>query len=312
MPAVTVIIPNYNHASFLKERIDSVLAQSFTDFEVIILDDASTDNSREIIEPYRNSPFVKEILYNNFNTGLPYSQWQKALASADGKWIWIAESDDKADPSFLEKIMQLQQLYPDAALLYCDSRMIIENSTTPPVLYSAIKNKELNTDKWSKTYKAEGVNEIKEALQWKCTINNVSAALFRKDVLAETMPAVKNYRYHGDWVLYLHLALKYKIAYTPEVLNTYREHSANHSKSLGFQKESKKEHFRILDFLLQAENVTDKKKLIQYFAKNYCGFGWIKEKPFAADGAYSAYKKINPRLAKKLLLQLFLQKMKLP
>ena len=53
-----VIIPNYNHALYLQERLDSVFNQTYQDFEVIILDDCSTDNSREIIEKYANNPKV--------------------------------------------------------------------------------------------------------------------------------------------------------------------------------------------------------------------------------------------------------------
>ena len=66
---ISVIVPNYNHASFLKQRIDSILNQTFQDFELIILDDCSTDNSREIIETYRNHLKVSHIIYNTENSG---------------------------------------------------------------------------------------------------------------------------------------------------------------------------------------------------------------------------------------------------
>ena len=58
MPFISIIIPNYNHAPYLTERIESVLNQTYQNFEVIILDDCSTDNSREIIEKYANNPKV--------------------------------------------------------------------------------------------------------------------------------------------------------------------------------------------------------------------------------------------------------------
>ena len=74
-PLVSVIIPNYNHAPFLKERIDSVLNQSFDNFEVIILDDKSTDHSKEVIESYRNHEKVVHIEYNSQNSGSTFKQW---------------------------------------------------------------------------------------------------------------------------------------------------------------------------------------------------------------------------------------------
>ena len=64
---VSVIIPNYCHAPYLRQRIDSVLAQSYPDFEVVLLDDCSTDGSREVIERYRNHPRIKQIVYNDRN-----------------------------------------------------------------------------------------------------------------------------------------------------------------------------------------------------------------------------------------------------
>ena len=103
-PSVSVIIPNYNHAPFLKERIDSVINQHYDNFEVIILDDCSKDNSREVIEQYRNHPKVKHIVYNEANSGSTFIQWHKGFRLAEGEYIWIAESDDVADLDFLAKL----------------------------------------------------------------------------------------------------------------------------------------------------------------------------------------------------------------
>src|SRR5207342_1807970 len=102
MATISVIIPNYNHAFYLKQRIDSVIQQTYSDFEIIILDDASTDNSRDVIEKYRHYPKVKHIIYNESNSGSTFSQWQKGIELASGKYIWLAESDDVADSTFLE------------------------------------------------------------------------------------------------------------------------------------------------------------------------------------------------------------------
>ena len=100
---VSVIIPNYCHAPYLRQRIDSVLAQSYPDFEVVLLDDCSTDGSREVIERYRNHPRIKQIVYNDRNGGSAFAQWRKGFALTQGEYIWIAESDDYADPAFLER-----------------------------------------------------------------------------------------------------------------------------------------------------------------------------------------------------------------
>lgn len=102
---VSVIIPNYNHAAYLRQRIDSVLSQSFDDFELILLDDCSTDNSREVLESYWQHPKLSHLIYNETNSGSVFRQWQKGIDLAKGEFIWIAESDDYAHPQFLEKLL---------------------------------------------------------------------------------------------------------------------------------------------------------------------------------------------------------------
>ena len=83
---VSVIVPNYNYAAYLEERIESVLNQSYQDFELIILDDCSTDNSRILIEQYRSDPHVSHIVYNEVNTGSPFKQWAKGIELAKGEY----------------------------------------------------------------------------------------------------------------------------------------------------------------------------------------------------------------------------------
>ena len=80
---VSVIVPNYNHAIFLYRRLDSILRQTYSDFEIIILDDCSTDGSRNIIEQYRSNPKVSNIIYNETNSGTGFMQWVKGLRTAE-------------------------------------------------------------------------------------------------------------------------------------------------------------------------------------------------------------------------------------
>ena len=102
MPKVSVIVPNYNHERFLRQRIDSILAQTFRDFELILLDDCSTDYSREILREYASDPHVTHAEFNEVNSGSTFKQWNKGVRLAQGKYVWIAESDDYANPHFIE------------------------------------------------------------------------------------------------------------------------------------------------------------------------------------------------------------------
>ena len=103
---ISVIIPNYNHSSYLKERIDTVLQQTYQNFEVILLDDNSTDNSKEVLKKFENHPKVSQIIFNSKNSGSPFGMWSTAFNLAKGDFIWIAESDDFSDLDFLETLIK--------------------------------------------------------------------------------------------------------------------------------------------------------------------------------------------------------------
>jgi hypothetical protein len=102
---VTAIIPNYNHEWFLQRRLDSVYGQTYPHLRVILLDDASTDASRTILERYRHHPRTQAIVYNETNSGSPFLQWKKGLDLVETDWVWIAESDDWCEPDFLESLV---------------------------------------------------------------------------------------------------------------------------------------------------------------------------------------------------------------
>ncbi|TAE04306.1 MAG: glycosyltransferase family 2 protein, partial [Bacteroidetes bacterium] len=88
-PLISVIVPNYNHAPYLLERIESILSQSFQDFELILLDDFSTDQSKEVLKKYQNHEKVSHLLLNEKNSGSTFKQWNKGISLAKGKYIWL-------------------------------------------------------------------------------------------------------------------------------------------------------------------------------------------------------------------------------
>ena len=274
---ISVIIPNYNHAAYLTQRIDSVIHQSFDDFEIIILDDCSTDNSRNIIEKYRTHSRVAAIIYADKNSGSPFLQWKKGIEASSGNWIWIAESDDTASPDFLQIAIDTIHQHPATALFYCDAHIIDEKGQPQtPSKYSSIKNSFFATDKWNTAYSNNGTRELNENLKFACTINNASSAVFKKELFLQFLDELKTYQYHGDWFSYIKTALKGDVAYTPLCLSSVRLHNEsllNKNKSLV---KSNTEHFRILLLLLQQNEISERTKLIQLFSEQFLGFGFLK------------------------------------
>ena len=124
-PKVSVVVPNYNHARFLPKRIDSILGQTFQDFELILLDDCSTDDSRSILSRYADDPRVR-IEFNAVNSGSTFKQWNKGVRLARGEYVWLAESDDYADERLLERLVSVLEAEPEVTFAYCRSWRISE------------------------------------------------------------------------------------------------------------------------------------------------------------------------------------------
>ena len=220
MPFVSVIIPNYNHATFLRERIDSVLNQTYQHIEVIILDDCSTDNSREIIESYRGHEKIKHIIYNTINSGSTFKQWEKGMKLATGEWIWIAESDDVAEILLLEKLLSIQ-IKNEARIRYCSSLLIDENGII-------ISENTLQPNKLLFDNSILGVEFIRNFLIKENSIPNASAVIFKKDLInSKVFKQIEGFKLNGDWMFWILLLKNSNIYFNSTPLNKFRIHSHN-------------------------------------------------------------------------------------
>ncbi len=303
MPLFSVIIPNFNHAPFLKERIDSILNQTYVDLEIILLDDNSTDNSKEILEEYCSNNKISHLIVNEKNSGSPVSQWQKGIHLAKGDWIWIAESDDIADSHFLEECANCINSHPKTGLVYCDSNIfdVVHQQTSRR--FSDRKNSIFKTVKWSHAYWQSGIHEINECLKYDCTVNNVSAAVFKKELALQILDGALTFRYYADWYCFLRLCLLSGISYIPKALNTYRFHSQSLLNAETSLIISTKEYFKILKLLYYNNMITNRKKLLTHFAYNYLAFGILKDGPRKMFAITRNYFAIDKTLAFKVILR---------
>jgi glycosyltransferase involved in cell wall biosynthesis len=220
MPKVSVIIPNYNHARFLPKRIESVLNQTFQDFEVIFLDDASSDDSLAVFEHYAEDQRICAF-YNRDNSGNPFIQWKKGLLEAKGDYVWIAESDDFADQRFLEKLCPVLDANLAVGLVYCQSWLV--DSHDKPLYENRQWTDDLDSERWRHSFTNSGKDEVARFLIHKNTIPNASAVLFRKDIAFSAGAIDENLRYCGDWLCWIKILLCSDISYVAESLNYWRE-----------------------------------------------------------------------------------------
>ncbi len=225
---ISVVIPNYNYEKFIIERIDSILKQTYPIYELIILDDCSTDKSVEVIkkklDDINNKNIKFNLIVNKNNSGCVFKQWQKAFEESTGDYVWIAEADDSADPRFLENVMKAFEKDEDVIMSYSESKRIDEYNN---VISLDCRDwmTVVSYEKWDKSYINDGIAELKESLCICNTIPNVSAVVFKKDEQVQMLENCKKFKISGDWYLYYQLLKKGKISYCSKSLNYFRKHS---------------------------------------------------------------------------------------
>ncbi|PNQ72107.1 hypothetical protein C1T31_13465 [Hanstruepera neustonica] len=224
---VSVIVPNFNHAPYLEQRLDSIFNQTFQDFEVIILDDASQDGSQALLQAYANHPKVSHVVINTVNSGSVYKQWSKGIGLAQGTFIWIAESDDYADPYFLEHTVAALNAQDALGMVFTDTCKV---NAQGDELGLVSESKRIYKDLVAASNLIDAHNATKYLLN-KMIIVNASSALFRKSLLTTIdMNVLELFKNTGDVFTYLHMALHGDILFVNKPLNYMRLHGSNTTK----------------------------------------------------------------------------------
>ena len=216
---VSIILPNYNHSGYLQERIESILNQTYRNFELIILDDKSTDKSVEIIEKYRDREEVSHIIVNEENSGSTFKQWNRGFSLAKGEYIWIAESDDYADLTFLEKCVNQLDANPQASFCYTDSYFCDDKSE---VIQKYKYLEEATSCCNNMVY--DGKEYLYHNLLRINFIYNASMVVFRKSYIPLISDFYISLKASGDWSFWGELAALGDVIRVNEKLNYFRQH----------------------------------------------------------------------------------------
>ncbi|HVL39755.1 MAG TPA: glycosyltransferase [Fimbriimonadaceae bacterium] len=214
---MSVIVPSYNHARFLGRCLENVLAQSFGDWELVLVDDGSRDGSLDVARSYADPRITCHSNEQNLGT---YGTQNVGLGLAKGKWIAILNSDDYWEPAKLGRQLDLLERHPEAAFCYTLGTWVDErdDATRPP----ADASEEQHAD-WPR-------DEVQLILPYLLHENRIlaSSLLFRRG--AVTFDA--SLRYSGDWVALLRLGQLGPAACAPEPLTHWRQHDANSYRQL--------------------------------------------------------------------------------
>jgi len=223
-PSISVVVPFYNHEKYIEERIDSILNQKIKDFEILLLDDCSTDNSLDRIQKYLLDDRVS-LFENKNNSGSPFKQWRKGIKLAKSDIIWIAEGDDFCDSDFLDVLMPA---FNDSMVNIVSAKTEITNEmgevqvdALKPYLTSAF------IDKFDSNYKKDGFVEVNEQFGAICTLVNASGMIIRKNAFGAMLDEASKFKMVGDWLIYLECLKNGKIAYNVDTKNYFYFHFMN-------------------------------------------------------------------------------------
>jgi glycosyltransferase involved in cell wall biosynthesis len=211
MPKVSVIISTYNGEAHLQEAIESILQQTYSDFEVIIVNDGSTDATGEILRNFEDARI--RILTNERNLGITASQ-NRAIAAATGEYLALMDHDDISLPHRLQTQVDFLNAHHDIGMLASNSFNINEKNE---VLYTASFPTDEVAFKWN-------------TLVLACP-NIHTTLMIRRSALEEVGGYGSAYKYAGDYELISNLIRTHRVANLEEPLVKWRAHDKSTSRT---------------------------------------------------------------------------------
>ncbi|WP_099191468.1 glycosyltransferase [Tepidibacter mesophilus] len=214
MAVISVIIPTFNYSEFICDAIESVFNQTFQDIEVIVVDDGSTDNTKDLLIKYKN-----KIKYYYQNHKGPASARNLGIKNSNSSYICFLDSDDI--------------FMPDKLQIQIDTFNSISNNSIA-LLYSNFTavNKKLNLN--IQHYQCPKFKSHQHELRHLINHNfiNTSTVMIKKDCLYEVGLFDEKFKYLEDYDLWLKLGFKYEFFHIPKYLVKTRSHSKNYSRQV--------------------------------------------------------------------------------
>lgn len=226
-PLVSICIPVYNGAAFLRECLDSCLGQSYENYEVIVCDDGSTDASVSIIHEYAAKHARLRFFQNSRNLGL-VGNWNRCMEHASGEWIKYVFQDDYIQPLCLEKFVA--EISPSVHLVLSERHFVLPPDL--PVEKKAyygqgVRTLMNTTTHRGRAYSARLIAQMAVDNMALNFIGEPSLTFFRKSVTHELGVFSGAFRQICDLEFALRIAGKYGLRYIPEKLCAFRVHGAS-------------------------------------------------------------------------------------
>jgi glycosyltransferase involved in cell wall biosynthesis len=213
---VSAVIPTYNSAKYIRDAVESVLAQTYPVYEVLVVDDGSTDGTEELFKGYGNRiRYIRQA-----NAGPPVAR-NTGLAQAAGDWIALLDSDDLWTPQKIERQVAYLESHPACGLVYTDMKTFDDSG----IIEESVKI--------SRNLRLPSGNIFPQMFAE--TLFQTSAVLIRKSCIDRVGGFDTELRMGDDYELFLRISRHYELGYVDEPLVLYRQHATQGTRTWGKQ-----------------------------------------------------------------------------
>ena len=218
-PLVSAIVASYNHAGFLRQRMESLVAQTYPNLEILVIDDCSTDNSRDLLAGFATDSRVR-IVNHGKNAGWVRVS-NEGVDSTTGKYLLFANCDDYCDLRQIETLVEMLEAAPNAGVAFTRSDIVDERGK---VLASDFTYREPHFQERCRERTIISGREMQRFFLHACVIPNLSAALIRRECFERVGAFSLAFRVCCDWDFFFRVAPLFDFVYDPLPLNSFRQH----------------------------------------------------------------------------------------
>lgn len=281
-PKVSVLIPTYNYAHVLDETIQCVLDQTFADFELIIVDDRSTDTTDAVVSKYLVD---RRVQYHKNDTNLgAMGNWNQCLQYAKGEYIKYLCADDKLHPQMLEKYVPIMDVNPSVSIITCNKQEFGDSTRLLKIPERGLQ---------------QGKKMILATIRRYNWLGEPTLVMFRRrDV--EKVGHFRNYIWIIDWEMWIRLLAIGDCYIVPETLAYIRRHPNQVTKKVFKNLISRTEEYYLFKSLQQGKyniDLSDKKSVVRYFVK--------RKAARCAKDMYMAIPKVRTTKQLRTVIKLF-------
>ena len=232
-PLVSIVFTSYNHKEFLEQALDSLINQTYSNTEIIIIDDCSTDGSQEVLMRYDQYPNIRLNLSKQ-NSGSYVKASNLGASFAKGEYLLFAQCDDFAEPDQIEKLINPLLQYEDVGVSFCRSNMIDGNGKILGTDF------DVRESSFKKAHNVDGKiagKQMRSYLSKSCVIPNLSAAILRTELYHKVSKLSTDYLVVADWAFWLALSENCNFYYTTTILNNFRQHNTTIRSTIKIKKQ---------------------------------------------------------------------------